>query len=524
MARISLAQGVSNLEVTREAVPAREAVPERIVPLVESVSELATLFERAGHKLYLVGGTVRDAVFLAGNPANVVEIDRHEEYEEGDLGREDDLDRLAEGTLSDLDSFDPDALDADVDLTTDALPDQIEAIVSKWADSIWLQGKRFGTIACRRNGKLYEITTHRKEVYPPDSRKPEVVFGKDVETDLSRRDFTINAMALRLPDLQLIDPYGGLEDLAVRRLRTPLAPEVSFSEDPLRMLRAARFIATFELEPDAELVEAVKADKARLSVVSAERIRDEFNKLITVRHPAAGLRFIVDTGLAEVFLPELPALALEQDPLHRHKDVLAHTIAVVEKARPDKILRLAALFHDIGKPKTRAFGPDGLVTFYHHELVGAKMTAKRLQALRYSNSDIAQVTRLVELHLRFHTYRMGWTDKAVRRYVRDAGPLLERLNELTRCDCTTRDRSKALALSRRIDELEERIRELRAKEELDRIRPDLDGNQVMTLLNIPPGPMVGKALEFLLELRLDEGPLGEEEATKRLMDWWKQQQ
>ena len=490
-------------------------IPERLIPLVESVSDLATLFEKSGHKLYLVGGTVRDAVFFTSSSVSTFSRSQQDEEES---------EQFNESFTEELNPFGTDALSADIDLTTDALPDQIEAIVSKWADSIWLQGKQFGTIACRRGGKLYEITTHRKEVYPPDSRKPKVVFGNDIETDLSRRDFTINAMALRLPDLQLIDPYGGLEDLAARRLRTPLAPAVSFSEDPLRMLRAARFIAAFELSPDEGLVEAVKVDKDRLSVVSAERIRDELNKLITVKHPAAGLRFIVETGLAEVFLPELPALALEQDPLHRHKDVLAHTIAVVEKARPDKILRLAALFHDIGKPRTRAFGPDGLVTFYHHELVGAKMAAKRMQALRYPSSDIAQVTRLVELHLRFHTYRMGWTDRAVRRYVRDAGPLLDRLNELTRCDCTTRDRTKALALSRRIDELEERIRELRTKEELDKIRPDLDGNQVMALLNIAPGPLVGKALEFLLELRLDEGPLGEEEATKRLMAWWAQQQ
>ena len=325
-----------------------------------------------------------------------------------------------------------------------------------WADAVWTQGKRFGTIACLRAGQKYEITTHRAEAYHPDSRKPEVAFGDSIEDDLSRRDFTVNAMALRLPDLELIDPFGGLVDLAERRLRTPLDPEVSFADDPLRMLRAARFMARLDLEPTADLVAAVAAGHHRLSIVSAERIRDELDKIMVVPVPSVALWFIVRTGLAEDFLPELPGLAVEQDPIHRHKDVLAHTLAVVDKTSPDRLLRLAALFHDVGKPSTRAF-VDGGVTFHHHEVVGARMTRKRMQALRYPNDEVDTVTELVNLHLRFHTYRLGWTDRAVRRYVRDAGPLLDQLNELTRCDCTTRNAAKARALDRRMDELEARI-------------------------------------------------------------------
>ncbi len=309
---------------------------------------------------------------------------------------------------------------SDLDFTTDARPDNIEQLVTGWADAVWTQGKRFGTIGCRRGGRTYEITTHRAEAYRPDSRKPEVVFGDDVEADLSRRDFTINAMALRLPELELIDPFDGLADLSARRLRTPLDPEVSFGDDPLRMLRAARFVAKLDLEPDPELVEAVRTGHGRLAIVSAERIRDELDKIIMLPTPSVALWFVVRTGLAEEFLPELPALALEQDPIHRHKDVLAHTLAVVDKTGPDRLLRLAALFHDVGKPRTRAF-VDGGVTFHHHEVVGARMTRQRMQALRYPSDEIDVVTELVNLHLRFHTYRMGWTDRAVRRYVRDAG-------------------------------------------------------------------------------------------------------
>ena len=462
-------------------------IPDRIAPLVTETAELAERFAAAGHRLYLVGGVVRDAI----------------------------LDRLA--------------TDHDLDLTTDAVPDEIEAVLEGWADSTWAQGKRFGTIGARRGGRTYEITTHRAEAYVPDSRKPEVAFSTSIESDLSRRDFTVNAMALRLcPDgagapgaPELVDPFDGLADLAARRLRTPLSPAESFGDDPLRMMRAARFLAGYGLVPDKGLVEAVVQMRARLEIVSAERIRDELDKLMVVERPGDGLWFLVRTGLAEEFLPELPALGLEQDPIHRHKDVLAHTIAVVEKTGPDRVLRLAALFHDVGKPKTRSFGPAG-VSFHHHEVVGARMTRDRMRALRYPSEDVETVTTLVELHLRFHTYRLGWTDRAVRRYVRDAGPLLDRLNQLTRADCTTRNEAKARALARRMDELERRIGELREQEELDSIRPDLDGRRVMDLLGLQPGPAVGRALAFLLEARLDEGPLGEEEATRRLRAWWEQ--
>ena len=463
----------------RPATTLGAVIPTRVQPLVDATAELAARFVDSGHRIYLVGGSVRDAIVAKGEPA----------------------------------------VAGDLDLTTDARPEATEAIVRDWADAVWLQGKRFGTIGASKDGRTFEITTHRAEAYVPDSRKPDVEFGDQIETDLSRRDFTVNAMALSLPDLELIDPFGGLADLAGNRLRTPIAPEDSFNDDPLRMLRAARFIAGFGLVPDVELESAVRAMHERLAIVSAERIRDELDKLLVVDTPSPGLWFLVDTGLADHFLPELPGLALEQDPIHRHKDVLAHTLAVVDKTSPDRLLRLSALLHDIGKPRTRAFGPQG-VTFHHHEVVGARMTRERLTALRYSNEDVDVVTRLVELHLRFHTYRLGWTDKAVRRYVRDAGGLLERLNELTRCDCTTRNAAKARALGDRMDELERRIAELRAQEELDAIRPELDGRQVMEQLGLPPGLAVGQALEFLLELRLDEGPLGEDEARRRLEQWW----
>ncbi|MDQ3304936.1 MAG: CCA tRNA nucleotidyltransferase [Actinomycetota bacterium] len=458
-------------------------VPERLRPVLAEVAPLAQRFAAAGRRLYLVGGTVRDLL----------------------------LNRALE--------------QIDFDFTTDARPEEIEAVIRPWADAVWLQGKRFGTIGARKAGRDVEITTHRAEAYHPDSRKPDVEFSSEVEADLSRRDFTVNAMALALGQAaaeapELVDPFGGAVDLATSRLRTPLAPEVSFSDDPLRMLRAARFIAGYQLVPDAELVAAVRALHPRLEIVSAERIRDELDKLVVVERPEAGLSFLVETGLAEEFLPELPGMALEVDPIHHHKDVLAHTIAVVAKTRPERVVRLAALFHDVGKPKTRSFGPRGKVSFHHHEVVGARMTRERMQALRYPVDDIDAVSRLVELHLRFHTYKMGWTDSAVRRYVRDAGPLLDELNELTRCDCTTRNRRKAEELSRRMDTLEERIEVLQAQEELRRIRPDLDGTQVMAQLGLAPGPAVGQALDFLLELRLEEGPLGEDEARRRLDAWW----
>jgi poly(A) polymerase len=457
------------------------SVPERFRPYVEATDELARRFAAAGRSVYLVGGSVRDA--------------------------------LLPGAASE---------ESDIDLTTDARPDEIERIVRGWADDVWTQGAKFGTIGCRKGGRDYEITTHRAEVYVPESRKPEVTYGDDIELDLSRRDFTVNALALRLPDMELIDPFDGLGDLGAGRLRTPLDPEISFGDDPLRMLRAARFAARFSLEPDPALVDAVTTMHGRLSIVSAERIRDELDKILLVDVPSQALWFVVRTGLAGEFLPELPGLALEQDPIHRHKDVLAHTLAVVDKTSKNKLLRLSALFHDVGKPKTRAI-TDGGVSFHHHEVVGARMTRTRMEALRYSAADTETVVRLVELHLRFHTYRLGWTDKAVRRYVRDAGSHLDLLNELTRCDCTTRNVSKARALARRMDELEARIAILREQEELDALRPDLTGNQVMDLLGIGPGPAVGKALAFLMELRLDEGPLGEEQASERLLAWWAEQ-
>ncbi|MGD9793447.1 MAG: CCA tRNA nucleotidyltransferase [Acidimicrobiia bacterium] len=470
-------------------------IPDRVAPVLDELAALAAAFAAAGHRLYLVGGTVRDLI----------------------LGRE---------------------LDGDYDFTTDARPDTIATLVRPFASAVWDQGARFGTIGARVDGKTYEITTHRAEAYSPDSRKPDVQFSDQVEHDLSRRDFTVNAMALLLggsgsaaADAQLIDPFDGALDLAAKRLRTPLSPTESFTDDPLRMLRAARFIAGYGLDPEDGLIEAVRANADRLEIVSAERIRDELDKLMVLDRPGAGLWFCVDTGLAAKFLPELPAMRLEQDPIHRHKDVLAHSIAVVENvqrsAAPQfdfRRTRLAALFHDVGKPRTRGYRKGTGVTFHHHEVVGARMTRQRMQALRYSNDDVEAVTQLVDLHLRFHTYKMGWTDSAVRRYVRDAGSLLAELNVLTRCDCTTRNERKARELARRMDELEARIAELAEQEALGALRPDLDGVAVMEHLGVAPGPVVGKALAFLMELRLEEGPLGEDEAKRRLDAWWAAQQ
>lgn len=470
-------------------------IPPRFQPVLEELAPLTQRFRDAGFRLYLVGGSVRD--LLVGD----------------------------------------DTASIDFDFTTNARPEDIKRVLKGWPDALWTQGEKFGTIGARKGERDYEITTHRAEAYHEDSRKPEVEFSDEVHHDLSRRDFTINAMALELTAdaPTLVDPYDGMADLLSRTLRTPLSPEVSFSDDPLRMLRAARFVARFSLTPAPELVDAVRAMTDRLAIVSAERVRDELDKLITLPHPTAGLWFAIDTGLADEFLPELPAMRLEQDPIHQHKDVLTHTLAVVENVRPRaeqpadrpafdfRRTRLAALFHDVGKPRTRGYQKGKGVTFHHHDAVGARMTRKRLTALRYSNDDIESITELVALHLRFHTYSMGWTDSAVRRYVRDAGPLLQELNVLTRCDCTTRNERKALQLSRRMDDLEVRIAELAAKEELAAIRPELDGNAVMTQLGVGPGPVVGKALAFLMEIRLDEGLLGEEAIRDRLDSWWQNQ-
>jgi poly(A) polymerase len=460
-------------------------IPERLRPIIAETGELAERFTAAGHRIYLVGGSVRDAI---------------------------DARRAA----------DPAAAGTDIDLTTDARPDEIERLLKGWAESIWLQGKVFGTIGALRKGRRFEITTHRAEVYRNDSRKPHVRFDDSIETDLSRRDFTVNAMALSLPDCTLVDPFGGIGDLAAGLLRTPLDPSISFADDPLRMLRAARFVAGLGLEPDRALTDAVLDMHDRLSIVSSERIRDELDKMMVLPSPAAGLWFAVRYQLAGEFLPELPALALEQDPIHRHKDVLAHTIAVVERTSPNRILRLAALFHDVGKPRTRSIGPHG-VSFYHHDVVGARMTRERMRALSYPTADIDQVSRLVELHLRFHTWSSGWTDSALRRYRHDAGDLLPLLNELTRCDVTTRNATKARAISAAMDEMEEKLAALAEREALDAIRPELDGNQVMEQLGIKPGPAVGKAIDFLMELRMEEGILGEEEARRRLARWWDEQ-
>jgi poly(A) polymerase len=454
-------------------------VPARLAPYYEPGSPTRELAERlaaVGHSTYLVGGTVRDA-FL-------------------------DLD------LTTL----------DIDIATSARPDVVEGVVRDWADQTWFAGRDFGTIGVRKTGRHLEITTFRADVYRPESRKPEVKFSDDIETDLSRRDFTVNAMALALPEPAFVDPFNGAADLAAHVLRTPLSPEISFEDDPLRMLRAARFVAQLGVVPEPELVDAIRRLRHRLEIVSAERIRDELSKLLLTDDPSAGLWLLCETELSDEFLPELNAMRLEQDPIHTHKDVLAHTVAVVRNTRPELVVRLAALFHDVGKPKTRSYAQGG-VSFHHHEVVGARMTEERLRALKYPADVVAAVTKLVYLHLRIHTYAMGWTDKAVRRYVRDAGGLLDQLNHLQRCDCTTRNPRRAAALARRMDELETRIAELREQEELDSIRPPLDGRQVMAFLGIPPGPVVGDALDFLLEARLDEGPIEEADAYARLADW-----
>ncbi len=468
-----------------------DLVLDRLNELAKSSSPLARAFDDAGFSLYAVGGSVRDAIL--GEP-------NREDYE--------------------------------IDFTTNARPDDIARLMKPLCTALWEQGRAFGTIGgtLRASGIKAEVTTFRSEAYVDHSRKPSVEWGDSLEADLSRRDFTINALALDVvaldaatPGVQtLFDFHNGYNDLHDRMLRTPIDPEILFSDDPLRMLRAARFAARLDMTIDPGIEVAATRMAERLEKVSAERIRGELDLLMLTDRPSIGLDFIVRTGLADHFLPELPKLQLEQDPIHQHKDVLKHTWAVVDKTSPELALRLAALFHDIGKPNTRAISDEG-VTFRFHEVVGAKMTRKRMVALKYSLEMIDDVSMLVELHLRFHTYKMGWSDKAVRRYVRDAGHLLDELNELTRCDCTTRNARKAAALDQRMDELEIRIAELREQEDLSRLRPALDGVAVMELLDVKPSPVVGRALDFLMEIRLDEGEISTQEAAVRLREWWLEQ-
>lgn len=462
---------------------------DRIAPVID---ELGALFAEAGHELALVGGPVRDAM----------------------LGRRSN----------------------DLDFTTSARPEQMDKLLRAWGDAWWDMGRDFGTIGCRKGDWIVEVTTYRSEAYDPDSRKPEVQYGDSLSGDLGRRDFTVNAMAVRLPGRELEDPYGGVVDLAHQLIRTPGTPEQSFSDDPLRMMRAARFAAQLGFAVDPAVVAAMTEMADRIQIISAERVRDELVKLICAPYPRLGLSLLVETGLADRVLPELPALKLERDEHHRHKDVYEHTLTVLEQAidleprlaergdiapGPDFVSRFAALMHDVGKPRTRRFVDDGTVTFHHHDVVGAKLTRKRMKALKFSNDEIDAVSDLVELHLRFHGYGSGeWTDSAVRRYVRDAGDQLERLHVLTRADCTTRNRRKADRLRRTYDDLEARIDRLAGEEELASIRPDLDGNQIMQILGIAPGREVGQAYQFLLELRLDNGPMAEEDATAALKEWW----
>jgi len=453
-------------------------------------TKLAIAFKAAGFKLALVGGPVRDAI----------------------LGR----------------------LGNDLDFTTDAHPKDCEKILNKWADSVWDIGAAFGTVAGKKGDITVEITTYRSESYNVDSRKPNVEFGKSIEADLSRRDFTINAMALELTtdEPTFIDLYNGVSDLQNKLIKTPGRPEDSFSDDPLRMMRAARFISQLNFEIDPAVVAAIKSMAGRLEIISAERIRDEFIKIMMSDNPRKGITLLVESGLAEIFLPEIPKLKLEIDEHHHHKDVYEHSLTVLEQAialearvgGPNLTLRLAALLHDIGKPKTKELIAGGGVSFHHHEVVGARMGKERMKKLRFDNHVINDVAQLIFLHLRFHGYGNGeWTDSAVRRYVRDAGELLTHLHLLTRADCTTRNQKKAEGLAKTYDQLEARIALLMEQEELNKIRPDLSGEQIMEILGIKPSPAVGKAYDFLLELRLEHGPLGEEKAKQELLNWWKVQ-
>ncbi|MGL4339283.1 MAG: CCA tRNA nucleotidyltransferase [Rhodoglobus sp.] len=456
--------------------------------LADSVAGLATAFSAAGRQLALVGGSVRDAF----------------------LGRD----------------------VTDLDFTTDALPEEILALVTPLSTAQWDIGREFGTIAARIAGQTVEITTYRADSYRAASRKPVVVFGDNLEGDLVRRDFTVNAMALRLPERVLVDPWGGLDDLMARQIRTPGPPDVSFGDDPLRMMRAARFSSQLGFTVTPATIEAMTAMAHRLDIISVERVADELSKLLKTDDPVPGIRLLVETGIAHIVLPEIPALRLEVDEHAHHKDVYEHSLTVLqqaiglEKSRngggpPDLVLRIAALLHDIGKPATRKIESGRVVTFHHHDVVGAKLAARRLKALRFDNETIAAVSRLIELHLRFFGYTdAAWTDSAVRRYVRDAGPQLERLHILTRADVTTRNVRKADRLSFAYDDLEERIAAIAAAEGLAAVRPDLDGGEIMAVLGLKPGRQVGEAYRFLLELRLDEGPLGAEQATERLRAWW----
>lgn len=482
--------GASPAELQRRALRV-------LAELSPAAIELGAMFEGAGHELALVGGPVRDAF----------------------LGR----------------------ASHDLDFATSATPDQTQALLASWGDAHWDIGKEFGTIGAKRFAGRHgltadvvvEVTTYRSDEYDPESRKPVVAFGDTLEGDLSRRDFTVNAMAVRVPAMTFVDPHDGLADLAAGVLRTPIEPERSFDDDPLRMMRAARFAAQLGFHVEHSTERAATQMAERIAIVSAERVRDELDKLLLAPRPRLGLEVLVRTGLAEHVLPELPALQLELDEHHRHKDVYEHTLTVLEQAidletgpdgavpGPDLVLRLAALLHDIGKPATRRFEEGGGVSFHHHELVGAKLATKRLRALRYDKETVKAVSRLVELHLRFHGYGDGaWTDSAVRRYVTDAGPLLERLHRLTRADSTTRNRRKARRLSESYDDLELRIERLRGEEELAKIRPDLDGGQIMAVLGLEPGPEVGRAYRFLMDQRLEHGPLGEDAARAALLAWW----
>jgi len=452
-------------------------------------TELAAKFSDAGFKLALVGGPVRDAI----------------------LGR----------------------LGNDLDFTTDARPDATKKILEKWADAIWETGREFGTIAGKRGDVTIEITTYRSESYDPQSRKPDVAFGDSIDGDLARRDFTVNAMALELTTNPptFIDRFDGVADLAKKILRTPGKPEDSFSDDPLRMMRAARFVSQLEFSVDPAVAKAITNMSERINIISAERVRDELTKTLMSKNPRLGLTLLVETGLANYILPELPKLKLEIDEHHHHKDVYEHTLKVLEQAialedrlgGPNLVIRLAALMHDIGKPKTRELIPGGGVSFHHHEVVGSRLTKERLKALRFSNEEIDDVSKLVFLHLRFHGYGTGeWTDSAVRRYIRDAEHLLVHLHVLTRADCTTRNQRKAEALAKTYDSLEERITLLMEQEELEKIRPDLDGSQIMEILKLKPSPIVGKAYQYLLDLRMEQGPLGAEKAEQELLNWWRE--